>query len=280
MKLQFKKAVIVGPGLIGGSIGLHLRKDAIADFVIGVARHSATLKKAKSKGSIDEGSFDVKKSVTGADLIILAAPVEAIKNIIKEIKDVVNRDCVVFDVASTKREIVETAERFFKPGVLFAGAHPMAGSEKAGAEFACYGLFKKTICFITKTDKTDKKALLRVKALWNCFGATPVVISASLHDVIVARVSHLPHLMSVVLVDAVEEKFLNYAASGFRDTTRIASGAPDLWKDISFSNKRALLESIDMFEKKLNCLKNFLKNDDERMLVKMLARAKRKRDKL
>jgi prephenate dehydrogenase len=181
-------------------------------------------------------------------------------------------------VGSTKAGIVAHAEKNLPKNVYFIGTHPMAGSEKAGAEFADVSLFEGSICFITKTNKSNHDVLMRVAGLWKLMGANTVVISPKKHDNIVGQISHLPHLLSVALVDCVEQSFIKYAAAGFKDTTRIAAGDPQIWKDISFSNKQAIIASINNFEKKLNQIKKAIKNDQKQKLVKQLIKAKRKRD--
>ncbi|MBU4305538.1 MAG: prephenate dehydrogenase [Candidatus Omnitrophica bacterium] len=277
-KAKFKKAVIVGPGLIGGSIGLELRSKKMASRVIGVARHMATLRTAQRKGSIDTGSTDLMRAVSDADLVVLAVPVGAIKKTIIRIKDSLKPGCIVFDVGSTKQEIVRTAERYLPQQIFFVGAHPMAGSEKAGPEFAESGLFVDSLCFITKTSRTDVQAFSRVDRLWKEMGAKTVIIEPAEHDEIVAQVSHLPHMVSAALVDSVKDAVLPYASSGFRDTTRIAAGSPQLWSDIFLSNKKSLLRALGIFEKKISELKKSLNN--EARLMQKLAGIKRKRDTL
>ncbi|MFH1061812.1 MAG: prephenate dehydrogenase [Candidatus Omnitrophota bacterium] len=280
MKIKFKNAVIVGPGLIGGSIGLVLRKQMLAENIIGVARHKATLLKAKKKESITIGVTDLKQAVADADLVILATPVMAIKGVLQSIGNLLKKDCIVIDVGSTKAEIVAYAEKVLPKNVYFIGTHPMAGSEKAGAEFACDSLFNDSICFIIKTPKSDRAALATVTNLWKMLGARTVLIDPKQHDDIVAQISHLPHLLSVALVDSVCPGFIKFAAAGFKDTTRIAAGDPEIWRDISFSNKEAILTAISNFEKKLNSIKKAIKNNQKQVLVRQLINVKRKRDSL
>ncbi len=280
MKIKFKNVVIVGPGLIGGSIGLVLGKQKIADNIIGVARHRATLLKAKKKGSITAGITDIRKAIADADLVILATPVMAIKGILSNLSKLLKKDCIVIDVGSTKAEIVAYAQKVLPNNVHFIGTHPMAGSEKAGAEFASDNLFNGSICFIIKNSKTDKAALTIVANLWKMMGAKTVLIDPQQHDDIVAQISHLPHLISVALVDCVNPGFIKFAASGFKDTTRIAAGDPEIWRDISFSNKEAILNSIVSFEKKLAVIKKAIKNNQKQALAQQLLKVKRKRDSL
>ena len=154
----------------------------------------------------------------------------------------------------------------------------MAGSEKTGPENADAGLFIDSICFITKTSGSDPRALAKIKNLWKILGAKTVILTAKQHDNIVAQISHLPHLLSVALVDGVNPSFIKFAANGFKDTTRIAAGDPQIWRDISFSNKQAILNAIAGFEKKLNLIKKSIKNNKKQDLSRQLTSVKRKRD--
>ena len=278
MKSKFKKVVIVGPGLIGGSIGLALRSYKLAELIVGVARHRSTLSQAKKRKVIDFGCRDIKRAVIDADLVILAIPVGSIKKIITQMKDSLKAGCIVFDVGSSKKEIVEVVEKFLHESVSVVGTHPMAGSEKTGVINSKKSLFENSISFITKTRKTNPKALKQVLTLWKKLGARTIILSPAVHDRIVAQVSHLPHFIVVALVASVSDKFLKFAATGFKDTTRIASGAADMWRDISFSNKEAILRSITEFEKKLNSLKKLLKEDRPALFTRQLMAAKAKRD--
>ncbi len=280
MRLKFQKAVIVGPGLIGGSIGIFLRKNKIALSVVGVARHKNTLSKALKKGAIDKAQTDLKKAVADADIVLIATPVRALKKIICEIKNSLNPGCIVFDVGSTKREIMLDAQKTLPAHVYFVGCHPMAGSEKAGVEFARADFFKGSVCFITKTKKTEKTALLKVRELWKRLGARCVEINPSEHDKIVASVSHLPHLISAALVNTVPVKHLKFAATGFKDTTRIAAGGVEVWHDIILSNRKAILQQIEKFEAVLKKLKESIVSKRGKQLTRELQQARKKRQSI
>lgn len=278
MKLRFNKAVIVGPGLIGGSIGMILRQKKIAASVVGVARKNKTLTIACRRGLIDYGTKDLKRAVREADLIVLALPVDAIKKTIKLIARHVRPGCLIFDVGSTKREVMETAVRRIPCGVYFVGAHPMAGSEKSGPFEAKSGMFRKSLCFVITSDRTDRGALKKVVKLWKLFGARVELISAEKHDRIAAEISHLPHMISAALISSVQEKNLKFAAAGFKDTTRIAASDAEMWRGIFFSNRKEILRAIKIFESRLNKFKNDLKQNWAESFKQQLERARRKRE--
>ncbi|MCG2712866.1 MAG: prephenate dehydrogenase [Candidatus Omnitrophica bacterium] len=280
MRLKFKKTVIVGPGLIGGSIGIFLRESKITSSVVGVTRHKDTLSKAVKKGAIDKAEIDLKKAVIDADLVLIATPVEALKKIIREIKNSLKPGCIVFDVGSTKREIVLHAEKMLPGGVYFVGSHPMAGSEKTGVEFARADLFNGSICFITKTKTTNKTAILMINELWKRLGAKCVEIDPCAHDDIVASVSHLPHLISAALVNSVPAEYLKFAGAGFKDSTRIAAASAEIWHDITLSNRKAILKQIKRFESVLKKLKKSITLKQGEQLIRQLDQAKKKRQSI
>ena len=277
MKLKFKKAVIIGPGLIGGSIGLFLCKNKIASTVVGVARHKQTLRKAVKKGAVNKAQTDLKKAVVDADLVMICTPVKAFENILRQINSILKPGCIIFDVGSTKCEITALAQKLLPKDVYFVGTHPMAGSENTGVQFASIDLFRSSICFIAKTKKTKSFAYEIVNELWTQLGAECVVIDPRVHDRIVAFISHLPHLISVALVDCVPDKYLRYAASGFKDTTRIAAGSAEVWHDITFSNRKAILAGISKFEAALRKMKKTIISAQGGKLTRQLQQAREKR---
>ncbi|RKY34904.1 MAG: prephenate dehydrogenase/arogenate dehydrogenase family protein [Candidatus Omnitrophota bacterium] len=280
MGITFKKTVIVGPGLIGGAIGIAMLKRKISTEIVGIARHCETINKAIKKKAITSGQVCRLNAVKDADLVVLAVPVSAIKSTLKQIKYLLKKGCIVFDVGSTKKEIVDIAEKFLPQGVYFVGTHPMAGSEKKGVDYAKDDFFINSVCLITKTKKTNQRALDKVMILWQELGAATFILTPLKHDKITAQISHLTHLLSAVLVNSVTSNFLQFSGKGFLDTTRIASGNPQLWQDILFSNKKQVLKAVAIFEKNLAKIKNFLQQEDKKNFTRQLARAKKTRDML
>ncbi|MDD4900136.1 MAG: prephenate dehydrogenase [Candidatus Omnitrophica bacterium] len=269
----FKRVAIVGVGLIGGSLGLAIKGKKIAGKVIGVSRHQRTINFARKIGAIDEGSLELK-AVKDADLLILAAPIETILKLSGQLSKLIKKDCIVTDVASTKKEIVSKLEKVFPN---FVGAHPLAGSEKRGIDFAKKGLFNGSLCIITATGNTSLKAKNKVTFLWRKLGCRISTLSASEHDRIMAFVSHLPHIIAFSLIGAVPQKYLGFSASGLRDTTRIASSDALLWAEILLSNSNCP-QAIEAFEKNLKQIKIAIKNKDRQVLAHLLESARRKRE--
>jgi len=277
----FDKIAIVGVGLIGGSIGLAVKKRKLAGSVVGIFRKNSTLKKALKRGAITAATMDLAEGVKGADLIIIASPVSSIPCLAKELLKHVKDGSVITDVGSTKawitKEIAGALKR--RKDVFFIGSHPMAGSERAGVEFARQDLLEGSPCIVTKDKFTDKIALRKVMAFWKSLGAKVNVMTPDEHDRSVSLVSHLPHLVAFGLALAVPDRDLKYAAEGFKDTTRVASSDPELWADILLSNRVHILKAAASFGatyKKLVCS---LSKNDYAGIVRLIKAAKSKRDR-
>lgn len=275
---MFKRITIIGLGLIGGSLGLAVKNKRLAREVVGVSRRQSTVRSALSLGAVDSATFDLAKGVKGADLIILAAPVLTIMDIAKRISRHIEKGAIVIDAGSTKTDIVRSIEKVLPNTVKFVGSHPIAGSEKSGVGYADKDLFKGAYCILTKTDRTDLKALNKVKKFWGKLGMKLEVMSPEKHDKEISRLSHLPHAVSAALSNSCSKKDLRLAAGGFKDTTRIASGSPELWKDIFITNKKNILNDVKVFKRELSKIEKTLKEANSRELLKLLKKAKVVRD--
>jgi len=273
---MFNKVVIIGTGLIGGSLGLALRKKRLAGQVIGLSRHQKNARLAKKIGAIDVigTSLDV---VANADLVILATPVDTIIDFAGRIAKKIKRDCIVIDVGSTKERIVGELSALIPN---FLGCHPLSGSEKKGIGNLRDNIFKGSICLITPTAKTNPRVLNKIKLLWKRLGSRIVILSAKKHDFVLAFTSHLPHLVAFSLIGAIPDKFLKISSGGLKDTTRICGSDELLWSQIFLSNRKNLLEAVVCFQTKLAALKLALKNRDKKYLIKMLLAAKEKKVRL
>lgn len=275
MKL-FKKVAIIGTGLIGGSLGLAIKKRKIADKVIGIGRHRQTLALAKRRQAIDISSQDLN-IVKDADLIILATPVKTILNIAQRIYRIVEPKSIVIDVGSTKKEIVLQLQRLFP---RFIGSHPLAGSEKRGMLNANADIFNNSVCILTPTKSTHGGSLRKVKKFWQLLGAEAVCLKPSLHDDILSFISHLPHLIAFCLIAAIPRKYLNFVAPSFKDTTRIASSDATVWRDIFLSNRKSILLALKAFQDYLSKMEDIIRKKDARRLEAILKKAKVIRDSL
>ena len=280
MKL-FNKVTIIGVGLIGGSIGLGIKNRHLAKEVIGVFRRKSTLKKALKYRAVDRGVMSVEDGVKDSDLIILATPVHLIPKLVKDVMKYAKKGAVITDAGSTKKWIVDNVENMRKSSrpVFFVGSHPMAGSEHAGVEFARRDLMEGSPCIVTRTRKTDKRAIVRVINFWKALGAKVKVTSPESHDRSVAMISHLPHLVAFSLAGTVPMGDIALAAEGFKDTTRVASSDPALWADIFLSNKKELLKAGRAFDKYYNKIAKAIAKGDYSAITRLMKTAKNKRDK-
>lgn len=275
MKL-FKKVAIVGTGLIGGSLALDIKKKKLADCVVGVSRCQDSLNKAKKMHAIDQGSLDLG-ILRGSDLVVLATPVSSILNLAPKISKIIDKKCIVIDVGSTKEEISNRLSRLF-PG--YVGTHPLAGSEKRSVTNAKPGLFKGSLCILTPTVKTNKKALDKVIQLWLNIGAKTVDLLPCEHDLALSFVSHLPHIAAFSLINSIPKEFMGFASGGLKDTTRIASSDSGIWADIFLSNSTNVMKAVSLLSRNISELKDSISRKNRKKLIKILEAARAKRAKL
>jgi prephenate dehydrogenase len=278
---MFKKITIIGVGLIGGSIGLAIRKRKLAREVVGVFRHAQTAKRALRCKAVDKATMDMKEGVEGADLIIIASPVHSIPGLARYAIRFADKGAIITDAGSTKSWIVSDIDKAIgrSKAVSFVGSHPMAGSEHTGVEFARPDLLEGSPCIVTKTSRTNKAALAKVAKFWKSLGARVEIMDPAEHDKSVALISHLPHIVAFSLAGCVPEGAMRYAAEGFKDTTRVASSDADLWADIFFSNKKEVLRSARIFSDFYWRLVSMLSKGDSRGVRKCLRAIKAKRDR-
>lgn len=273
---KFNKVAVIGLGLIGGSIALCLKKQKLGKKIVGVSLHKDTLLFARRNKTVTEcsQSLDI---IRGADLVILATPVDKILELAPKIARFISKDCIVTDVGSTKNKIVRQLGRIFPN---FVGAHPLAGSEKRGIRNSFSGLFLKSLCIITPRRNTNKQSLNKVIELWRQAGADTVIMSPSEHDKILSYVSHLPHVAAFTLMKSVPEKYLKFAAGSLRDTTRIAASPSNIWVDIFLSNRQDILRGINSFFDNLQALKQAIHKNDKSRIKKILESARKKRESI
>ena len=282
--VQFQKITIIGVGLLGGSIGLAVKHRKLAGEVAGFVRRAASLKDCERAGAVDYATTDLLAAVSGADLVILCTPPAQMLPLARQILPALKRGALVTDVGSVKAEAVRGLEAIFKDsGAHFVGSHPMAGAEKTGVGAARADLYANAVCVITPTKKSNAGAVRKVEKFWQSLGARTLRLDAAQHDRLVSRSSHLPHVIAATLANLV----LNPAspkhqtalcATGFRDTTRIASGSPEMWRDIALANRKNIARSVEAFMAELKKFHGALKSGDSRAVEKMFTAAKQRRD--
>jgi prephenate dehydrogenase len=275
---------VIGVGLIGGSLALALKAAGAVGEVVGVGRGIDNLKTAQRLGVVDRFTTDVTIGVADADLIFLATPILALGDVMRQIAPHLKPGAIVTDGGSVKRAVVDAIEPLLPSGVHFVPGHPIAGTEKSGAEAAFATLYQNRRCILTPTSRTDAGALTLVRQLWQIAGSEVVEMDVEKHDRVLAAISHLPHMVAYSLVNAVgaydryEENILEYSAGGFRDFTRIASSDPTMWRDIAQTNREALLEMMAQYERFFAELKQDIAAGDGQKLFDFFQKSKQSRD--
>lgn len=284
--MLFNRLVIAGVGLIGGSLGLAARERGLVGEIVGFGRTEANLRVALERGIIDSYSFDPAEAARDTDLFLLAVPVEATRATMEKFIPFLPPGCIVTDAGSTKEQVVKTLENVLPPTLLCVGAHPIAGTEQAGAAAAFSTLFENRLCILTPTDQTDSQALARVRALWEGVGMRVEEMDVHTHDQVLARVSHLPHVISFSVMNAVLESqvtgmdVLPYAGGAFADLTRVAASPVEMWRDICSSNRDALLAAITEFETALGKMKEAIAHGENDVLSTLITCAREERQRL
>ena len=276
----FRRVAIVGVWFMGASLGLAIKKKGLARQVVGIGHHEASLKEAQKIGAIDEGALDFNKGILGADLIVLATPVNTILDFIEILGQEHRRGCIITDLGSTKAAIVERAEKVLHHSLLFVGSHPLVGSEKKGPEAANSQLYEGGVCIMTPTDKTNRLAREKVKQFWLQLGSSVKFMLPSEHDQVLAYISHLPHLTAFALMKAMPEEFLEHATQGLKDSTRIAASDPQVWKDIVLTNHKPILKALDEVVKVLAAMRRAIVARDQEALMDIFKQARSKREGL
>ena len=289
MGIQFRQVVIVGVGLIGGSLGMVLNKKGLAGSVVGVGRRIENLEMAVKLHAIDRYETHIPNAVKDADLVVLATPVETYATHLRNWGASLRSEAIVSDVGSVKGGLVEEAERLLPSGVRFVGAHPIAGLEKSGVAFATPTLFHGARCLVTPTKQTDPQALETICQLWEAAGSVVLSMDPFVHDWVLGSVSHLPHVAAFGLMHALQDlqekmqdpvDLLDYSGGGLRDTTRIAASSPEMWRDISLANRKNLVEMIETYIHHLEKFKELLEGADGEGLVNVMTKAKEMRERL
>ena len=276
----WNQVTIIGVGLVGGSLGLALKKRGLARRVVGVGHREPSLQAARDCGAADEISLDPRAGVAGSDLVVLATPVGKFAEILQRAVPALEPGAVVIDVGSTKREVVASLEPLVRAPSAFVGCHPIAGSEQRGIVHARDDLFEGATCVVTPTDRTPAETLKRVVATWEGVGMVVRTLSPEVHDRLLAEVSHLPHVVASVLVQAVSDEAEPLVGPGWADTTRVASGDPPLWRDILLSNADEVVAAIDRVLGALAAFRTALSKREARRVEALLDQAKQQRDRI
>lgn len=279
-----RKLVLVGAGLIGGSFALALRRAGMVERVIGIERRAGSLETARQLGIVDHATHDWASALRDADLVMVATPVGQVDAIFAAMAPHLSPGTLITDAGSTKRDVTEAIYRHLDPFLTHVvPAHPIAGAERSGATAAMPDLFDGKQLVMTPLPENDPEAVSRVGTIWQCCGAQVCAMPPADHDRVFAAVSHLPHLLSFGLVHQLASRgnaaqLFSFAASGFRDFTRIAGSHPEMWRDICLANRQALLAELDEYLAELAYLRAVLLEADGARLEQVFAKARSARN--
>ena len=278
--MLFDTVAVVGVGLIGGSVGLAAKARTATRRVVGIGRNPDTLARARALGAIDEFTTDLTAGVRSADVVVFCSPVDQIARQALQAAPAAMPGALFTDAGSTKANIVRDLDGKLPAHVRFVGAHPLAGSEKQGAEHARADLFDGRVCVLTPTMRTDGAAVERATLFWHALGCEVKKLTPEEHDLALANTSHLPHFVAALLAAGLPAKWRPFCATGFRDTTRLAAGDPGLWAAIAHENAPALALSLDQLAQRLAELRRAVADQDRDTITDLLTDAKRVRDAL
>jgi len=283
---EINRIVIAGVGLMGGSVGLALKRARFHGRIIGLGRRWSSLKNAVDAGAVDSATLDYEEALNDADLLVICTAVDVMPSIVEKAVKHVPEGSVLTDVGSTKGQLVAEMEKLVPDGIHFVGAHPMAGSHKTGVSAADAALFDGSVCILTPVESTNPGAVDLVSELWKQMGARVEIMSPQDHDFLIAAASHLPHAAACALIQVVtgveneRGKAIDFTATGFADATRIAAGDPKIWKGIFLHNADMVSSMLSRLEKEIADIRKALDDRDEQKLMEKLERAKQIKDSI
>lgn len=273
MNNTFEKVCILGLGLIGGSIGLAIKRSNISNQITGYARSNSTLERAIELGLVDSVKDNLKDAVNNSDLVILATPLSTFRELVEEMSPFLKKGCIITDTGSAKLTVIEDLKDILPNGVEFVPGHPIAGTEESGPDAGFAELFDNRWCILTPTEDNSSNAVDLVKGFWESIGSKVEIMDPMHHDKVLAITSHIPHLIAFNIVgtannlaNVTEKEVVKYSAGGFRDFTRIAASDPKMWSDIFTYNSDAVLEMLDLFSNDLAKLKAAVIKKDSDLL--------------
>lgn len=273
------RLALIGCGLIGTSATWAMKRAGVVDEVIAFNRHPESARRAVEIGAADTVALTMKEAAAGADAILVAVPVLAMRAVFEEIRPVLKMGAAISDVGSVRGSVVSDARAVFGDAVSgYCPVHPIAGGEKTGVDAATPNLFKNTNAIVTPLEETRPEVVATWETLWASTGANLLKMTVKEHDSIFASVSHLPHVVAFALVNAVlampeAKRRLSLAGAGFRDTTRIAASSAVMWRDICLTNREAILDSLTVYEEQLKALHTAIEASDAKEIEELFNRS-------
>jgi cyclohexadieny/prephenate dehydrogenase len=285
--VHFNRVALIGIGLIGSSLARVMRRDNLADHIVINARTQKSLDTATDLGLADSTTLDPAEAVKGADLVVFCTPIGSYEALAKTIAPNLETGCVVSDVGSVKKMVIDILAPLMPDGVHLVPGHPIAGTEHSGPEAGFAELFQDRWCILTPAKDADQTAVDKVTALWTAANMKVEIMDAVHHDHVLAITSHLPHLIAYTIVgtatdlaDDLEQEVVKYSASGFRDFTRIAASDPSMWRDIFLNNREAVLDILGRFSEDLTAMQRAIRHGEGDTLADAFTRTREIRRKI
>jgi prephenate dehydrogenase len=280
--MRWDTIAIIGVGMIGGSVGLALRRRHLCKQIVGIGRREESLQTAQRLGAVDHTTTDLATGVSDAQLVVVCSPINQIAEQVLAASRHCAEGTLITDAGSTKQGIIKYVERRWDRSrdVYFVGSHPIAGSEKTGPQAAWADLFEERLVVVTPTARSRSQAVTAIEEFWQSLGARTIRQSPSVHDRVLAATSHMPHVVAAALAACTSGRDLPFAGTGWADTTRIASGEVDMWRQILLENQQHVLQSLGKFAHMLARFCLALENKDHRQLTRLLTAGKKQRDAL
>ena len=279
---KIKKVAFIGMGLINSSLARDLK---IKKFYLSSSAYSkrqSTINKIKKLKLVDFASSNIEKTIKEADIIIVGIPVAAYQEVFKKICNNIKPGAIITDVGSVKKEVINSVKKYIPKNIDFVPGHPIAGTENSGPESGFAGLFKNGWCILTPNKNTSKNSVKIIKYMWQLVGMKVDIMDSNYHDEVLAITSHIPHIIAYSIVGTVanlqttiKKEVIKYAASGFRDFTRIAASDPIMWRDIILYNRQSILKMLNLFKKDLLKLEHAIENNDDKFLLNLFTKTRK-----
>ena len=279
---KIKKVAFIGMGLINSSLARDLKIKKFYLSSSAYSRRLSTINKIKKLKLVDFASSNIEKTIKEADIIIVGIPVAAYQEVFKKICNNIKPGAIITDVGSVKKEVINSVKKYIPKNVDFVPGHPIAGTENSGPESGFAGLFKNGWCILTPNKNTSKSSVKIIKYMWQLVGMKVDIMDSNYHDEVLAITSHIPHIIAYSIVGTIanlqttiKKEVIKYAASGFRDFTRIAASDPIMWRDIILYNRQSILKMLNLFKKDLSKLESAIKNNDDKFLLNLFTKTRR-----
>ncbi len=279
---KIKKVAFIGMGLINSSLARDLKIKKFYLSSSAYSRRLSTINKIKKLKLVDFASSNIEKTIKEADIIIVGIPVAAYQEVFKKICNNIKPGAIITDVGSVKKEVINSVKKYIPKNIDFVPGHPIAGTENSGPESGFAGLFKNGWCILTPNKNTSKSSVKIIKYMWQLVGMKVDIMDSNYHDEVLAITSHIPHIIAYSIVGTIanlqttiKKEVIKYAASGFRDFTRIAASDPIMWRDIILYNRQSILKMLNLFKKDLSKLEYAIENNDDKFLLNLFTKTRK-----